>query len=61
MKLASNINKIGSTILKEWVTSDLQNMKSTTNLEKEENVDAPGKDGKATMSNRSNDLIHGGR
>jgi hypothetical protein len=39
----------GSTILKEWTTPDFQNTPSTTNLEEEENVDAPGNDGSVSM------------
>jgi rRNA maturation protein Nop10 len=35
--------------LKEWTTSDFRNTASTTNLEEEEIVDAPGSDGKASM------------
>jgi len=42
-------NKTGSTILKEWTTPDSRNMSSTTNLEEEETVDAPGNDGNASM------------
>jgi len=45
----SNTNKIGSTILKEWTTPDCRNIPSTTNLEEEESVDAPGNDGNALM------------
>ena len=41
--------KTGSTISKEWTTPDLRNTPSTTNLEEEEIVDAPGNDGKASM------------
>jgi hypothetical protein len=39
----------GSTILKEWTTPDCRNTPSTTNLEGEVIVDAPGKDGKGSM------------
>jgi hypothetical protein len=35
--------------LKEWATPDFRNTPSTTNLEEEEIVDAPGKDGNASM------------
>jgi len=35
--------------LKEWTTPDCRKTPSTTNLEKEETVDAPGKDGNASM------------
>jgi hypothetical protein len=35
--------------LKEWTTADCRNTPSTTNLEEEEIVDAPGKDGKSSM------------
>jgi hypothetical protein len=41
--------KTGSTILKEWTTPDSRNTPSTTNLEREEIVDAPGNDGNASM------------
>jgi uncharacterized membrane protein len=35
--------------LKEWTTPAFRNTPSTTNLEGEEIVDAPGKDGKASL------------
>jgi len=35
--------------LKEWTTPDPRNTPSTTNLEEEEIVDAPGNDGNASM------------
>jgi hypothetical protein len=35
--------------LKEWTTPDTRITPSTTNLEEEEIVDAPGKDGNASM------------
>jgi len=35
--------------LKEWTTPDCRNTPSTTNLEEEETVDAPGNDGNASM------------
>jgi hypothetical protein len=35
--------------LKEWTTPDYRNTPSTTNLEEEEIVDAPGNDGNASM------------
>jgi hypothetical protein len=35
--------------LKEWTTPDSRNTPSTTNLEEEEIVDAPGNDGNALM------------
>jgi len=35
--------------LKEWTTPDSRNTPSTTNLEEEEIVDAPGNDGNASM------------
>jgi len=47
--------------LKDWTTPDFRNTPSTTNLEAEEIVDAPGKDGKASMPEQSIDLTHGGR
>jgi hypothetical protein len=47
--LTPNTNKTGSTTLKEWTTPDFRNAPSTTNLEEEEIVDAPGKDGYASM------------
>jgi len=36
--------------LKEWTTPDFRNTPSTTNLEEEEVVDAPGNDGNASMA-----------
>jgi len=36
-----------STTLKEWTTPDSRNAPSTTNLEEEEIMDAPGNDGNA--------------
>jgi hypothetical protein len=41
--------KTGSTISKEWPTPDFRNTPSTTKIEGEEIVDAPGKDGNASM------------
>jgi len=38
--------------LKEWTTPDSRNTPSTTNLEEEETVDAPGNDGNASMPER---------
>jgi len=35
--------------LKEWTTPDSRNTPSTTNLEEEETVDAPGNNGNASM------------
>jgi hypothetical protein len=35
--------------LKEWTTSDSRNTPSTTNLDEEEIVDAPGNDDNASM------------
>jgi len=35
--------------LKEWTTPDSRNTPSTTNLEEDEIVDAPGNDGNASM------------
>jgi hypothetical protein len=35
--------------LKEWTTPDSRNTPSTTNLEEEEIVDAPGNDGNTLM------------
>jgi hypothetical protein len=35
--------------LKEWTTPDFRNTPSTTNFEEEGIVDAPEKDGKASM------------
>jgi len=43
-----NTNKTGSTTLTEWTTPDCRNTPSTTDLEEEETVDAPGKDGNAS-------------
>ena len=37
------------TMSKEWTTTDFLNKLSTTNLEEEEIVDAPGNDGNASM------------
>ena len=45
----SKHKQTGSTILKEWTTPDSRNTASTTNLEEEEIVDAPGNDGNASM------------
>jgi len=36
-------------MLKEWTTPDSRNTPSTTNLEEEEIVNAPGSDGNASM------------
>jgi hypothetical protein len=47
--LSGENNKTGSTILKEWTTPDSRNMPSTTNLEEEGIVNAPGNDGNASM------------
>jgi hypothetical protein len=41
--------KTGSAISKEWTTLDFGNTPSTTNLEGEEIVGAPGKDSNASM------------
>jgi hypothetical protein len=41
--------KTGSAISKEWTTLDFRNTPSTTNLEGEEIVDAPGKVSNASM------------
>jgi hypothetical protein len=49
-QIIPNTNKTGSTILKDWKTPDSRYTISTTNLEEEEIVDAPGNDGKASMS-----------
>jgi hypothetical protein len=38
--------------LKEWTTPDSRNPASTTNLQEEEIVDAPGNDGNASMPER---------
>jgi len=38
--------------LKEWTTPDFLNTPSTTNLEEEETVDAPGNNGNASMPER---------
>ena len=35
--------------MREWITTDCRNTPSTTNPEEEEIVDAPGKDGNASM------------
>ena len=35
--------------MKEWTTPDCRNTPSTTNLEEEEIVDAPGNDGNASI------------
>jgi hypothetical protein len=40
--------------LKEWTISDFRNATSTTNLEKEEIVDALRNDGKASMPEQVN-------
>jgi hypothetical protein len=40
--------------LKVWTTPDFQNTSSTTNLEGEEIMDAPGKDGNASMPEQVN-------
>jgi hypothetical protein len=48
------INKTGSTILKEWTTPDFRNKPSTTNLKQEEIVDALGNDGNASMPKQDN-------
>jgi hypothetical protein len=42
--------RTGSTISKEWTTPDFRNIPSTINLEGEEIVEAPGKDGNASMA-----------
>jgi hypothetical protein len=42
-------HKIGSTILKEWITVDSRNTSLTTNLEGKEIVGALGNDGNASM------------
>ena len=47
-KLKKKLIIWSSTTLKEW-TTDSWNMPSTTNLEEEEIVDAPGNDGNASM------------
>jgi hypothetical protein len=44
-----NTNKTGSTILKERTTTDFRNTPSTTDLEEEEIVAAPGNDGNVLM------------
>jgi hypothetical protein len=44
-----NTNKIGLTIVKEWVTLDSRNAPSTTNIEEKKIVDAPGNDGNSSM------------
>jgi hypothetical protein len=44
-----NTNKTRSTTLKEWKTPDFRNTPWTINLKEEEIVDAPGKDGNASM------------
>jgi len=44
-----NTNKTGSTISKEWTIPAFWDMPSTTNLEEEEIMDAPGNDGNASM------------
>jgi hypothetical protein len=43
-------NKTGSTISKERTAPDCRNTHSTTNLEEEEIVDAPGNDDNVSMS-----------
>jgi hypothetical protein len=48
-KWARNTNKIGLTILKEWITLDSRNTPSTTNLVEEEIVGAPENDDNASM------------
>jgi hypothetical protein len=52
--MSERTNKIGSTILREWTTPDSRNTPSTTNLEGEEIVDAPGNDGNASMPEQVN-------
>jgi len=47
--LEPNTNKTVSTILKEWTTLDFRNTPSTTNLEEQEIVEAPGNYGSASM------------
>jgi hypothetical protein len=42
-------HKTGSIVLKEWTTPDFRNTPSTTNIKGEEIVNAPGKDGNASM------------
>jgi len=49
----SNLYKIGSTTSTEWITTDTRNTPSTTNPEEEEIVDAPGKDGNASMPKKA--------
>jgi len=49
MRLQTNTNKTGSTTLREWTTPDSRNTPSTTNLEEEETVDAPGNDANVSM------------
>ena len=44
-----NRNKTGSTILKEWTTSDCRNTPSNINLEEDEIVGALRNDGNASM------------
>jgi len=56
-----NINKIGSTALKEWTTPDCRNTPSTTNPEDEEIVDAPGNDGNVSKPEEVKRPIHGGK
>ena len=41
--------------MKEWTTPDFRNTPSTTNLEEEEIVDAPGNDGNASMPEQVKD------
>jgi len=43
------MSKIGSTTLREWITTDSRSTPSTTNIQDEEIVDAPGNDGNASM------------
>jgi len=47
--------------LKEWTTPDFRNTRSTTNLEEEEIVDAPGNNGNASMPEEFKRLNPGGK
>jgi hypothetical protein len=49
MRSKYSTNKTGSTISKKWTPPDFRNTPSTKNLEGEKIVDAPGKDGNASM------------
>jgi hypothetical protein len=53
LDVRSKHKQTGSTILKEWTAPNFRNTPSTTNLEGEEIVDAPGKGGNASIPEQS--------